>query len=128
RANAYVTDVINNVAVPGASSYDPVGTSTPFSNILTSLFLGGKTQVQKALENQPTFASIWIGNNDVLGFAVGDGRAAAPTGLAGMTSVANFTANYDAMITQLTTGAPGIKGVLIGVVQVANAPIMFSAA
>jgi lysophospholipase L1-like esterase len=35
-----------------------------------------------------------------------------------------FEANYDAMIQQLTAGAPGIKGVLIGVVQVAGIPLL----
>jgi len=128
RAATSATAILNNVAVPNASSYDPTDPDgTPFSNILTTLFLGGKSQVQKALEAHPTFATIWIGNNDVLGFAVADGRTAAATGLAGMTPVATFTANYDAMLDELTAGAPGLKGVLIGVVQVANAPIMFSA-
>lgn len=123
------TDILNNVAVPGASSYDPTDADgTPFSNGLTSFFLGGKSQVQKALEAHPTFATIWIGNNDVLGFALGDSRTAAATGLAGMTSVAQFQTNYDAMINALLAGAPNLKGVLIGVVQVANAPIMFPAA
>lgn len=122
------TDVLNNVAVPGASSYDPTGTSTPFSNTLTTFVLGGKTQVQRALDARPTFATIWIGNNDVLGFAVADSRANAATGLAGMTPVATFQTNYDAMINQLVAGAPNVKGVLIGVVQVASAPIMFPAA
>jgi lysophospholipase L1-like esterase len=128
RTGATATDILNNVAVPGASSFDPTTPSTPFSNILTSLFLGGKTQVQKALAAKPTFATVWIGNNDVLGFAVGDGRTTAATGLAGMTAVATFQTNYNTMITQLTAGAPGLKGVLVAVVQVANAPIMFPAA
>lgn len=123
------TDVLNNVAVPGASSYDPTDADgTPFSNGLTTFILGGKSQVQRALDARPTFATVWIGNNDVLGFAVGDGRTAAPTGLAGMTSAAQFQTNYDAMINELVAGAPNVKGVLIGVVQVANAPIMFPAA
>lgn len=125
RSGASATDILNDVAVPNASSFDPTAPGgTPFSNVLTSLFLGGKSQVQKALEADPTFATIWIGNNDVLGFAVQNGRTSA---LAGMTSVATFQENYDAMMTQLLAGAPGLKGVLIGVVQVANAPIMFPA-
>lgn len=129
RLATSVTDILTNVAVPNASSYDPTDADgTPFSNALTSLFLGGKSQVQKALMAKPTFATIWIGNNDVLGFALADGRTNAATGLAGMTPVATFTANYDAMLSQLTAGAPDLKGVLIGVVQVANAPIMFPAA
>jgi lysophospholipase L1-like esterase len=123
------TDILNNVAVPNASSFDPMADNgTPFSNILTSLILGGKTQVEKALEADPTFVSIWIGNNDVLGFALRDGRAAATTGLAGMTSVATFQANYTAMLNALIAGAPDLKGILIGVGQVASLPIMFPAA
>jgi lysophospholipase L1-like esterase len=123
------TDILNNVAVPGATSFDPMDPDgTAFSNTLTSFFLGGRSQVQRALDASPTFASIWVGNNDVLGFAVQDGRTNAPTGLAGMTSTATFTANYDAMISALLAGAPDLEGVLVGVVQVANAPIMFPAA
>ena len=117
--------ILNNVAVPGATSLDPTSASTPATNTLTSLFLAGKTQVQKALEANPTFASIWIGNNDVLGPAVSDGRTAV---IATMTSAAQFQTNYDAMMSQLTAGAPNLKGILIGVGQVANLPIMFPAA
>jgi hypothetical protein len=123
------TDILNNVAVPNASSFDPTSPAgTPFSNTLTTLILGGGSQVSRALEARPTFASIWIGNNDVLGFALADGRANAATGLAGMTSVAQFETNYNAMTDALLAGAPGLEGILIGVVQVANAPIMFPAA
>ena len=128
RTSATATDILNNVAVPNASSYDPTDADgTAFSNILTSLFLGGKTQVQRALEAQPTFVSIWIGNNDVLGFALRDGRAAAPTGLAGMTALATFQTNYTAMLNELVAGAPGVKGILIGVGQVASLPLMVPA-
>lgn len=126
RDSTRLTDILTNVAVPGASSFDPTDADgTPFSNTLTSFILGGESQVEKALKAQPTFASIWIGNNDVLGFAVADGRTAA---LAGMTSAAQFQTNYTEMLNQLTAGAPDIRGVLVGVVQVANAPVMFPAA
>jgi lysophospholipase L1-like esterase len=116
---------LNNVAVPGAASADPTSESTTASNILTSLFLGGQTQVEKALDADPTFVSIWIGNNDVLGPAVSDGRTATIT--AGLTSTTQFQTNYTAMLDQLTAGAPGLEGVLIGVVNVTSAPIMFPA-
>jgi hypothetical protein len=69
--------------------------------------------------------SIWIGNNDILGPAVSDGRTATIT--AGMTSVTQFQTNYNAMLDQLTAGAPGLEGVLAGVVNVTSAPIMFPA-
>jgi len=130
RAASSVTDILNNVAVPGARVLDPTSASTVASNALTTFILGGKTQVQKALEAQPTFATIWIGNNDVL--VAGLSGILVPTpalGQAGIISTqAQFQTSYDLMISQLTTGAPGIKGVLIGVAQVANLPSMSSGA
>ncbi|MFL5606488.1 MAG: SGNH/GDSL hydrolase family protein [Gemmatimonadaceae bacterium] len=134
RAGSSVTDILNNVAVPGAISLDPTASTSPASNVLTTLILGGKTQVQRALDAKPTFTTIWIGNNDVL--------RAATTGYIVPTSVptlaitspgivstqAQFQANYDAMMKQLLDGAPSLKGVLIGVVQVSGVPLLSSGA
>ena len=126
RIPASVTDILNNVAVPGASSYDPTAVNgTPFSNALTTFILGGKTQVARALDAQPTFVTIGIVGNDYLSFAIQDGRTAA---LAGITPVATFSANYDATIAQLLAGAPNVKGVILGNVLPTNVPIMFPAA
>lgn len=125
RTPASVTDVLNNVAVPGANVADltsPNGASGP--NPLTTFVLGGMTQAQRALVAKPTFATIWIGNNDVLAPALGGLAPILPT----PTPLAAFSASYDTMISQLTTGAPNLKGVLIGVVQVAAAPQLFPAA
>ncbi len=125
RDPAFFTDILNNVAVPGASSFDPTDADgTPFSNALTSFILGGKSQVQRALDARPTFVSIGIIGNDYLSFAVQDGRT---TALAGITPVATFTANYDAMLAQLTAGAPGVKGVILANVLPTSVPILFAA-
>jgi lysophospholipase L1-like esterase len=130
--------VQNNVAVPGATSFDPTATTTKASNILTQLFLGGETQVQRALDAHPTFATVWIGNNDVLDAAAKGvtvyqsatdaGSVAVKTALStqGITDTITFVKNYKAMIDQLTAGAPGLKGVLIGVVNVTQIPFIFS--
>jgi lysophospholipase L1-like esterase len=124
RAGASVTDVLNNVAVPGARVLDPINLSTVASNALTTFILGGKSQVQKALDAQPTFASIWIGNNDVLVAGLSGILVPQPAipqeGI--ISTQAQFQTSYDAMIAQLLAGAPGLKGVLIGVVQVQNLP------
>ncbi len=122
RATSSVTDVLNNVAVPGARVLDPTSSSTIASNVLTTLILGGKTQVQRALDADPTFVSIWIGNNDVL-----------QPGLSGLfqpivSTQAQFVTAYDAMVGQLLAGAPELKGVLIGVAKVQYLPSMVSGA
>ena len=122
RATSSVTDVLNNVAVPGARVLDPTSASTVASNALTTFILGGKTQVQRALDADPTFVSIWIGNNDVL-----------QPGLSGLfqpivSTQAQFQTAYDAMITQLQAGTTDLKGVLIGVAKVQYLPSMVSGA
>ena len=120
RNPASVTATINNVAVPGIQSIDPTQVVEKNGSGLTQLFLGGKSMVAKALEAHPTFATVWVGNNDVLGPAI----LGQP---AGATSQATFAANYSGMISQLLAGAPNLKGVLIGVVQAAGAPVLFTA-
>ena len=119
--------IINNVAVPGATSFDPDAPGgTPFSNLLTQLILGGESQVQRAQEAHPTFASVWIGNNDVLAAAI-SGLLSPVAGISpGLTDTTTFRTNYDKVVTDLK-GDSDMKGVLIGVVNVTNAPILFSA-
>jgi lysophospholipase L1-like esterase len=128
RAASSVTDVLNNVAVPGARVLDPTSRTAPASNALTTFILGGKTQVEKALEANPTFATIWIGNNDVL--VAGLSGILVPTPALGqngiISTLAQFQTSYDAMMAQLIDKAPGIKGVLIGVAQVGNLPSLSS--
>lgn len=126
RANT--VGILNNVAVPGATSFDPDAPGgTPFSNLLTQLILGGQSQVQRARAANPTFATVWVGNNDVLAPAV-SGVLTPLAGVSpGVTPQATFTANYDKMIADLRADPfADLKGVLIGVVNVTNAPILFS--
>jgi lysophospholipase L1-like esterase len=59
---------VNNVAVPNAKVIDVLTNTNEASspNPLTTFFLGGRTQVEAASQVRPTFASVWIGNNDAL--------------------------------------------------------------
>jgi lysophospholipase L1-like esterase len=132
RNPALATDVLNNVAVPGAASTEvntPGATvppaPPPFHNTLTSLILGGKTQVERALEANPTFLTVWIGNNDVLQAAATGITTPTPNVSRGITPVAAFTSNYGAMITALAAGAPDAQGVLMGTVKTTAAPLLF---
>jgi len=122
RSLSSVTDILNNVAVPGARVLDPTSTSAPASNPLTTFILGGKTQVQRALDANPTFVSIWIGNNDVLQPAL--------SGLFQpiVSTLPQFQTSYDLMIQQLLDSVPNLKGVLIGVAMVQYLPSVSSGA
>jgi lysophospholipase L1-like esterase len=130
RASSSVTDALNNVAVPGARALDPTSSSTAASNALTTFILGGKTQVQRALDADPTFATVWIGNNDVLQAGLSGILVSTPSlGQNGIESTPQeFQTKYDAMISQLTAGAPGLRGVLIGVAQVGYLPSLSAGA
>ncbi len=107
---------INNVAVPGAAVIDVLSNLDDDSdaNALTTFMLGGRTQLEVAREVDPTFVSVWIGNNDVLGAALaGDASL--------VTATASFADRYDSMVDSLL--AMGIEGaVLIGVVNVTVIP------
>lgn len=121
--------VLNNVAVPGAASLDPASPiGTGGGGPLTTFILGGQTQVQRALDAKPTFVSIWIGNNDVLPAALSGVLAPVPGVSPGVTSEATFETNYNAMMSGLAAGGTIKGGLLIGVVNVAAAPVFFPAA
>ena len=129
RAPASVTDILNNVGVPDARVLDPISSTTVASNALTTFVLGGKTQVQRALDARPTFISIWIGANNVLQAAYTGilvPTAGVSNGIVG--TQAEFQTSYDAMIKQLLDSMPGLKGVLIGVPDASAIPLMSSAA
>lgn len=126
-----VATALNNVAVPGALSMDPTAPTSANSNTLTTFILGGKTQVQKAADANPTFVSAWVGNNDALAAGVQgviDSVAAKAYGLPGrLTPDSVFRKNYSAMVTGLKA-IPTVRGaVLIGVIQVGAAPVLFPA-
>lgn len=120
--------ILNNVAVPGAATVDPFSLTSANSNVLTTLILGGKTQVQKALDASPTFVTIEIGNNDVLSAALhGTTVPVAQIGSPGITPVDTVVTEYGAMMTELLMGQPKLSGALFGVFAVTALPSLFPA-
>jgi lysophospholipase L1-like esterase len=101
-----------DLAVPGAFVNDvsntvPLANPAPGQQQINQLVLGfpglgygeALSQAGFAIKAQPTTIFLWIGNNDAL--------IADETGMpSSMTSVADFTTQYQALITQLTTQAP----------------------
>ena len=103
---------VTDLAVPGAFLNDllntvPLVNPAPGQQQLNQLVLGfpgfgygeAYSQAAFAVKAQPTTIFLWIGNNDAL--------IADITGMpSSMTSVANFTTQYQALMTQLTTLTP----------------------
>ncbi len=99
---------------------DPFHTGpTISSNALTLLILGGRSQVQAMQAVQPTFVSVWIGNNDVLGAATDATNGGNPVLV---TPVATFRARYDSLLTAIGATPSILGGILIGVADVAAIP------
>jgi len=121
------TSVINNVAVPGARALDPTSYTTASSNLLTQLILGGATQAQRAVLADPSFVSIWIGNNDVLAASVSGLLTAVPGISQGLTPVDSFTARYQRMLDELGQAKHVKGGTLIAVVNAVIVPVLIAA-
>jgi lysophospholipase L1-like esterase len=122
RKTAAVTaPFLNNVAVPGAAVEDILSNLSPSSdpNTLTTILLGGLSQTQAMLRANPTFVTVFVGNNDVLGAATDSANGGDP---AQVTDPATFSARYDSVLDAIDATRASGKGILIGVVDVAGAP------
>ncbi|MBK7715212.1 MAG: SGNH/GDSL hydrolase family protein [Gemmatimonadetes bacterium] len=111
---------LNNTAVPGARVQELLsnfGVPASSSNALTTFFLGGKTQIQRMTEAQPTFVTVWIGNNDVLGSLT---SSANPGNPALVTPLNTFTAQYDSVLDAIE--ATGARAALVTVGDVSVIP------
>jgi lysophospholipase L1-like esterase len=127
------TDILNNVAVPGAYAADltvtGLGVIVP-NNGLNTLILGGKSQVNRALDADPTFISFWIGNNETL-LPAEAGMLGGPATGSPAPPLIPSTSEIPAMakaINALVAGSPHLKGgIIIGAAFVTGVPHFFSA-
>ena len=120
----------NNLGVPGALLYDVLN-ATNANNCASAIFAGRPnpmfdlilrnsalnigSQFQQAAVLDPSFVTLWIGNNDVLGFATSGGVSpAAPTDIASFTALYNATAGAIASI--------GAKVVVANIPNVSSIP------
>ena len=112
---------ISDVAVPGATASSPTNNlvAGSNSNLLTQLFLGGLTQIGMMRKVQPTFITVWIGNNDVLGAATDQTH---PGDSLEVTDTATFKTEYKAMLDSIDAIGSVKGGVLIGAADVTQIP------
>lgn len=128
----------NNLGAPGAKSYHlvapgygniagvPIGTANPYFVRFASS--PQATIIGDALAQNPTFFSLWIGNNDVLGYATNGGAGEDQTGnfdpsTYGANDITDpnvFASVYSQMVTGLT--ANGAGGVLMNIPDVTSVP------
>jgi hypothetical protein len=117
---------LNNVAFPGADLLELLNTNygapqPPVSStdVYKLFLLGGRTELQWARDIRPTFVTVWIGNNDVLGAILDPVNAGAA---ADITLPATFAARYNALMDSITSFGSVLGGALLGVVQATGAP------
>jgi GDSL-like Lipase/Acylhydrolase len=114
-----LTGSFNNMGIPGAKSFhlDFVGYGSSAGNPYFARFAStpGATVVADALAQNPTFFSLWIGGNDVLGYALTGGDGTNP-----ITSTTMFTGAYNSLISKMTAG--GRKGVIANLPYVTTLP------
>ncbi len=130
--SAYVTGGINNMGVPGAKSFHLIipgyGAFNPYFGRMQSS--SSASVLGDAMAQAPTFFSLWIGNNDVLGNALAGGvptsidatNGADITPLAGPPGV-GFEQSYKAIVNTLTAnGTNNTKGVISNIPYVTSIP------
>ena len=106
----------NNLGVPGADAQDVVATVT---GGLHDLVLRGQgTQLQQALALRPTFVTVWVGNNDVLGAAT-SGRVIDDVTL---TTAARFEPAFRQIVTSLN--AAGARMAIGNIPDVTSIPFV----
>jgi hypothetical protein len=122
---AHITGPFNNLGVPGAKSYHLIapgygsaaglslGTANPY--FVRFATTPGTTVLADATVQDPTFFSLWIGGNDVLGYATTGGDGTDP-----ITPTATFDFAYNTLVTSLT--AKGAKGVVANLPYVSTLP------
>lgn len=94
-ANATLPRPYNNLGIPGATVHDILATTSGgiYDLILRNPAFHNSTDIQQAISLQPTFVTVWIGNNDALN--------AATMGIVNdttLTPAAVFDAEYNTLL------------------------------
>jgi hypothetical protein len=119
-----VSGPYNNMGVPGAKSFHLLapgyGNIANFPAAANPYFIRmasspNSSVLEDAMAQNPTFFSLWIGNNDVLGYATTGGDGTNP-----ITDTATFNAAMGAVVATLTSG--NAQGIISNIPNVADAP------
>jgi len=122
----------NNMGVPGAKATTVVyagygntagGAFNPFfTRMISAAEQPTASMLSKAAEQKPTFFSVFIGNNDVLGNALAGGMSSTPiTPSAGAAGV-GFDASIDLIVNTMLASGNNPKGVIASIPDITNIP------
>ena len=119
-----LSGTFNNMGIPGAKSfhltYSGYASANPYFGRIASST--SATVLQDAMSQNPTFFSLWIGGNDVLGYATNGGVPTSQDAVNGndITPPATFDFVYNGIVAQLVAG--GAKGVVANLPYVSTLP------
>lgn len=110
----------NNLGVPGARAHDTIATINGGLHdlILRNPNFGNTTALQQGLAQHPTFVTLWIGNNDVLG-ATTSGRVIEGVTI---TPLASFQADFRNIVNAIQ--ASGAKMAIANVPDTSSIPFV----
>lgn len=130
-SNIGASGPFNNMGIPGAKMITAVvpgygnpgnglGNYNPFfTRILPPAEFSTASMLSKSVEQNATFFSLFLGNNDVLSYALSGGTSDGITPSAGPVGV-GFDASLDTIIARMT--ANGAKGVIGSVPDITSIP------
>ena len=114
---AYTSDVTTTLG--GANSrLSVIGAPNPYFDVLIQG--GGKTQAELMAEANPTFVTLWIGNNDVLGYATSGGDILAIIEGVVLTTNSEFEAAWVAIADSID--ATGAKAITANIPNITDIP------
>jgi lysophospholipase L1-like esterase len=152
--NVALARPFNNLGIPGAllrdmhpSATDPIYLARFGPNVAANLFYNpffgavirnsalGRTPVDQAARLNPNLVTLWIGNNDVLGYASSGGtlgtnfftQQSNPMAAPAPTEVAVFTAQFNALLDSCTRKMPNAKFIVGNIPDVTAAPYFTTA-
>ncbi|MFZ1080664.1 MAG: SGNH/GDSL hydrolase family protein [Candidatus Kryptoniota bacterium] len=122
----------NNLGIPGAVLFDltdttdfvtkSVARNNPFFSLVLRNKAFGASPVAQALALKPTFMTVWIGANDVLGYATSGGTVGTGGPGTGPTDVNIFNQLYDGTMGALLAGDSTAKFAVANIPDVTGIP------
>ena len=127
-ANIAAQGPFNNFGIPGIraidylmSGYAPVAASFGFPYALRMFMNPVARPIDELRRSNPTFFTLWLGSNDVLGYALSGGEGNnLPIHPSNISDFNAFTNGYDSVLSTLTS--TGAKGVILNIPDITTIP------